>query len=125
MDTESVVELLAAYRSALVEMDGLRLADDRRGRRWNRCVHRVQRAQLQLRQTAEGQAAIAALIDDPVPTVAHWAASHALLWDEDRARTHLEREAANNEAGRLEARMTLQEFDAGRLRPDWQPPKRG
>ncbi|MFE3999102.1 hypothetical protein ACFX43_09935 [Nocardioides sp. YIM B13467] len=119
------LEPLADYRAALVEMDGLRLADDRRGKRWNRCVHRVQRAQLQLRQTAEGQAAIAALIDDPVPTVAHWAASHALFWDEDRARTHLERVAASNETGSFDARMTLQEFDAGRLRHDWQPPKHG
>lgn len=118
----TVDHLIAEYRQALVAMNGISLEEDRGARNWNRLVHRVQRAQLELRETAEGRAAITALVDDPVPTVAHWAASHSLFWDEAKARHHLEAERA---AGGFGAEMTLQEFDAGRLRHDWQPPQRG
>jgi hypothetical protein len=118
---KTVDDLIADYRQALVAMDGIRLEEDRGARNWNRLVHSVQRAQLRLRETPEGRAAITALIGDPVPTVAHWAASHSLFWDEAKARHHLEAEMS---AGGLGAEMTLREFDAGRLRHDWQPPQR-
>lgn len=118
----TVSELIAEYRQALVDMDAMSLEQDRGARSWNAQVHKVQRAQLTLRETSEGRAAITFLIDDPVPTVARWAASHALFWDEEAARKHLEKEQA---AGRLDASTTLKEFDAGRLRHDWQPPKQG
>jgi hypothetical protein len=121
---KTVPELIAAYRDALVAMDGIRLEPDTGARRWNRHVHQVQRAQLELRKTHEGRAAITALIDDPVPTVAHWAASHALFWSEVEAQHRLETERRAGGIGSFEAEMTLREFDAGRLRPDWEPPGR-
>ena len=118
----TVSELIAEYRQALVAMDAISFEQGRSARSWNAYVHTVQRAQLKLRETPEGRAAVTLLIDDSVPTVARWAASHALFWDEAAARKHLEAEEA---AGRLDAATTLKEFDAGRLRHDWQPPRRG
>ena len=125
MPDRSVADLAEEYRSALVEMDEIRLAEDRGAKHWNRCVHRVQRAQLELRDSVEGRNAISILIDDPVPTVAHWAASHALFWSERRARRHLESVAAQDGPGSFAATMALREFDAGRLNHEWVPPKRG
>ena len=125
MPDRAVADLVGVYRSALVEMNDIRLAEDRGAKHWNRCVHRVQRAQLGLRETDEGRNAISMLIEDPVPTVALWAASHALFWSEPRARRHLESVATHGGAGSLEAKMTLREFDAGRLNHGWVPPKRG
>ena len=49
----SVAELIDDDRSALVEMDAIRLAEDRGAKHWNRCVHRVQRAQLELRASEQ------------------------------------------------------------------------
>ena len=72
-----------------VEIDAIRLAEDTGARRHNRHVDRMQQAYLALRQTAEGRAVISGFIDDPVPTVALWAATQALFWDEPRARARL------------------------------------
>ena len=118
----TVSELIAEYRQAVVALDAISFEHGRGARSWNAHVHKVQRAQLKLRETPEGRAAITLLIDDSVPTVARWAASHALLWDEAAARKQLEKEQS---AGRLDAATTLKEFDEGRLRHDWQPPRRG
>jgi hypothetical protein len=120
--SKPVRELVEDYRQALVAMDSISLAGDKGARKWNAHVHSVQRAQLELRATPDGRTAISALIDDPVPTVAHWTASHALFWDEDRARLHLVRERAAGGVRAFDAKMTLREFDAGRLRHDWEPP---
>lgn len=122
MPDVTVDELIARYRRALVSMDNMTLEQDHGARNWNARVHEVQRAQLMLRETPEGRAAITSLIDDAVPTVARWAASHSLFWDEANARKHLE---AERSAGRLDVATTLKEFDAGRLQHDWLPPKRG
>ena len=122
MPEATVDELIARYRRALASMDSMSIENDRGARTWNSEVNQVQRAQLALRETPEGRAAITALIDDAVPTVARWAASHALFWDEAKARRYLE---AERSAGRLDAATTLKEFDAGRLRHDWLPARRG
>ena len=51
-----------------------------------------------------------------------WAASHALFWDEQRARAELEREASTDDnLSIFEAKITLCEFDAGRLNASWTP----
>lgn len=121
MRERTVEEWLQRYREELVAMDSVSLRHDNRASNWNRHVDRNQQAQLHLRMSEGGRAGISALISDPVRTVAHWAAAHALFWDEDRARAHLEAEVASGGAGGLEARMTLREFDAGRLRMDWEP----
>jgi hypothetical protein len=84
-------------------------------------VNRMQQAFLALRETAEGRAAISELIDDPVPTVSAWAATQALFWDEARARARLEAFVDSDDLHAFEAEVTLREFDAGRLKTDWQP----
>lgn len=120
----SIGQAASAYRNSLVELDSIALAADKGARRWNKRVNDVQRAQLYLRASPEGRAAISALIGDALPTVSHWAASHALFWDEDAARRHLEAERDAGGIGSFNAAMTLREFDAGRLRHDWLPPAR-
>lgn len=114
-------DALTAYRAALVEMDAIGL--DKGPRRWNRLTHRVQRAHLVLRETAEGRRAILDLVDDPVPTVALWAATHALFWDRERSANRLRDFVSAGGLGGFEAKITLQEFEAGRLHHDWQPPR--
>ncbi len=124
MAEKTVRQLALEYRESLVAMEAIACAEDRGGRRWNIQVHKVQRAQLELRTTPEGRAAITEMIDDPVPTVACWAASHALFWAEPTARARLEREREAGGLGGFDAEMTLKEFDAGRLHHDWQPTSR-
>ncbi len=123
MTDRTVAEWARAYREELSAMDSVLLGGNR-SRAWNRHVNEAQRAQLRLRQSPEGRAAITALIADPVSTVALWAATHALFWDERVARAHLAAVAASEGIAGLDARMTLREFDAGRLRTDWEPKRR-
>ena len=55
-------------------------------------------------------------------TVRQWAASRALFWDEQRVRAELEREASTDDnLSSFEAKITLREFDAGRLNTSWTP----
>ena len=121
MTERSLVEWRDQYRDELVEIDAIRLAEDAGARRHNRHVDRMQQAYLALRQTAEGRAVISGFIDDPVPTVALWAATQALFWDEPRARARLASFVDGQGLQAFEAEVTLREFDAGRLNTDWQP----
>ena len=113
-----------AYLVELVAMDSISLASDARSRRWNKHVHRMQRAQLELRKTAEGRATITAMMAHPMPTVARWSAAHSLFWAEFEARVYLEALASSGGDGSFEAEMVLREFNAGRLRMDWEPKSR-
>lgn len=117
----SLAEWRDQYRDELVEIDATRLAEDEDARRHNRHVDRMQEAYLALRQTAEGRAVISGLIDDPVPTVALWAATQALFWDEPRARARLTSFVDGQDLHAFEAEVTLRRFDGGRLKTDWQP----
>ena len=81
----------------------------------------MQQAYLALRQTVEGRSVISGFIDDPVPTVAFWAATQALFWDEPRARARLASFVDGQDVHAFEAEVTLREFDAGWLNTDWQP----
>ena len=102
-------------------MDSISFGARGGSRRWNRHVDRMQRAQLVLRISDEGRAAITEMIDDPVRTVAHWSAAQALSWAPSLARPFLEADAATPGLDGLNARTTLSAFDAGRLRMDWEP----
>ena len=54
-----------------------------------------------------------------------WSATNAMAWDVARARPSLVAKAADDSSlGGLDAKMTLREYDRGRLRTDWVP-KRG
>jgi hypothetical protein len=81
----------------------------------------MQRVQLELRATPGGRAGISELINDPIPTVREYAATHALFWNEGRARAELEAQAASDGLAAFGAEMVLREFDAGRLKADWVP----
>nr|WP_283810427.1 DUF2019 domain-containing protein [Arthrobacter sp. C9C5] len=110
-----------AYVVELEATDSIPLASDTRARRWNKHVHRMQRAQLELRKSPAGRAAITAMIAHPVPTVAQWSAAHSLFWAESEARTYLTALASSGGVGALEAKMVLREFDVGRLQMDSEP----
>lgn len=124
MKPEDVAKWADAYLAALEAMDSISLAGDARAGQWNRQVHRMQRAQLELRRTAEGRAAITAMIAHPTPTVAQWSAAHSLFWAEIEGRAYLETLARSDGVGSLEAEMVLREFGAGRLKMDWEPKRR-
>jgi hypothetical protein len=81
----------------------------------------MQLAYLVLRQTEEGRAVVSGFMDDPVPTVALWAATQALFWDESKARARLASFVEGKGVYAFEAEVTLREFDAGRLNTDWLP----
>ena len=124
MNHEDLRKWADAYQVELEAMDSISLASDARARQWNKHVHRMQRAQLELRKTTEGRSAIAAMIAHPMPTVAQWSAAHSLFWAETEARAYLETLARSDGVGSLEAEMVLREFDAGRLGMDWEPKRR-
>ena len=105
----------------MAEMSGDAGLDNPHPRNWNRLVDRNQAARRDLVRSEDGRAVIAALLDDTRVTVRLWAAGHALHWGEPKAREVLTAIASDAHAGlnRLNAEMTLKEFDAGRLNPDW------
>jgi hypothetical protein len=113
--------VLDEYRATLLAMHRGRIESGDTPRAWNRLVNRLQRLQLELRETPEGRAGITAMVGDPNPTVRCWAAAHSLFWDEDVARAELEAQAASGGLGTVDAKYTLQEFDRGRLDMTWQP----
>lgn len=121
MNPEDLRKWTNAYLVELETMDSISLASDARARQCNKHVHRMQRAQLELRKTAEGRAAITAMIAHPIPTVAQWSAAHSLFWAEIEARAYLETLARSDGVGGFEAETVLREFDAGRLKMDWEP----
>lgn len=92
-------------------------------RHWNRLVDRLQEARKILAETPEGRGTVTALMTDRRVTVRLWAAGHALHWPESSAAARAVLEAISVERShglnRLSAEMTLSEFDAGRLNPDW------
>ena len=124
MNPDDLSKWTDAYLVELVAMDSISLASDARARRWNTHVERMQRAQLELRKTADGRAAIRTMMSHPVPTVARWSASHCLFWAESEARAYLQALASSGGVGSFEAKMVLREFNAGRLRVDWEPKSR-
>jgi hypothetical protein len=89
---------------------------------WNRLVNRLQTVQLQLRSSPEGRSGISSFLDDDNITVREWSAGFALAWDPIPARAEFERLAADESSlAGFEAKITLREFDAGRLNMTWSP----
>jgi hypothetical protein len=79
MNPDDLHQLVSAYEAELLAMDTISVASDTRAKHWNKHVDRLQQAYLELRKSAEGRAAITALISHPVQTVARWAAAHSLV----------------------------------------------
>jgi hypothetical protein len=111
--TLSPSELLERYRATIVGRQGLpprkanRLFDENRG------YARI------LRQTPEGRQAIEGFLGDDEVAVRLTAAAQTLAWDPARAEAVLEEIAAGDSNKAFEAEMTLREFRAGRLDPNY------
>jgi len=122
---EHVDDLLRGYQAVLVDMRGHRVGQGGQPRKWNRLVHKMQRLQLRLRESAEGRDGITALaLHAPNVSAQSWAAVHALAWDPASVRPLLEMQAADDTSlSGLDAKMALREFDAGRLDTTWLPKK--
>lgn len=121
MDRSTVPGLVEEFRATLLDMHECRTSDGGDPRRWNHLVDKVQSVHLRLREVEEGRDAIAALMEDDCLTVRQWAAANALAWAPGAARAELERQAASAGLYAFEARVTLREFDAGRLNTTWRP----
>lgn len=121
---DRVKDAAVAYVETLNQMaaatDEAGILSDRPGH-WNRLVDRLEDARKGLAKSEDGRAVISALLNDPRATVRLWAAGHALQWRDPEARAVLEAMSRDQRLGlnRLNAEMTLREFDAGRLKPDW------
>src|SRR4051794_11539181 len=72
-----------------------------------------------LRETGDGRAAIAGLLDDPVTPVRSLAATHSLAWEPDRAQRVLEQIAQEMSTYGTTAKYTLMEYREGTLDLDW------
>ena len=75
--------MIARYREA-AERTG-----DPDSRAASQAAHEAHELFKQLRQTAEGQAGLTALMYDAHPQVRRWAATHCLAWKRDAARAVL------------------------------------
>jgi hypothetical protein len=110
------------YRQILGEMADLAGERGHRSneRRWKRLVDELATARAELATSAEGRAAIEALMGDPRPTVRLWSAAAVLFWDEAQARPTLaaiREEPIRYDLLSITAKHTLLEYDAGRLSP--------
>jgi hypothetical protein len=119
----SVDRHIAAYEQLLRRMHDSRVVEAGGPvEQWNQMVDQLQEHHLVLRAHPEGRAGITHLVSHEVSTVRHWAATHALFWDEPIARAELERQASGQPSlAEFEAKMVLREFDAGRLNVTWIP----
>lgn len=112
-DTVISPELLERYRATIVDRQGLppkkanRLFDENRG------YFRT------LRETPAGQEAIERFLEDPEEAVRLTAAAQTLAWNPERGQAVLEELAAGDSMRAFEAEMTLKEFRAGRLDPNY------
>ena len=118
---EAVEGLTAEYRAILVQMHAQRVENGGKPGAWNRLADRMRAVHLRLRTTQAGRDAITSLINDENPTVQSWSAVNALGWAEGVARAELEREADADDLMGFGAKITLREFDAGRLNTSWVP----
>lgn len=110
------------YRQTLEEMADL-VGDQghtESTRRWNRLVHQLEDDRQVLDASADGRAAIAALLTDPRPTVRLWSAAAVLFWDDQQARpalVEIREEPVRYGLHSIIAKHTLRDFDEGRLAP--------
>lgn len=122
MVTEPTVdELLVEYRGVLLAMHESRVDAGGDPRRWNDLVNKMQALHLKLRESARGRDGIAALMRDECATVRQWSAANALAGAPQEAKIELEKMVEAGGLGAFEARVTLQEFEVGRLKTDWTP----
>ena len=106
----SVSELLEKYREAA---EGTAEQNPKIQNKWADELHRYYKL---LRATDEGRSAIMTLLTDPSPHVRVWAGAHSLEWAPAAARAALEILRDSDGPCSFDAKMTLREYDRGRLR---------
>lgn len=108
-------ELLRQYRDAAV-----RAGEISNPRRQNKAADEVHKCYKILRQTEEGRAGIIAMMKEPNRSLRGWAATHSLQWVPNEARKVLEELRDENVFPfSFSAKMTLHEFEKGRLNFDY------
>ena len=120
--TSDIEAVLADYHRTLLAMHEGRVETGGDPKQWNRLVNHLQGLQLQLRASPEGRSGISSFLTDDNITVRAWSAGFALFWDPIPARVELEELASDQRSmAGFEAKLTLREFDAGRLDMTWEP----
>jgi hypothetical protein len=111
MDIENmpIADLVSHYRQAA---EGTSNPDPEQANKSHEMMHFLFK---RLRETEEGQAGIAGLLDDNSPHVRCWAAAHSLAWAKNRSIATLI--ALRDAKGHcsFDAEMTLREFEKGSL----------
>jgi hypothetical protein len=90
-------------------------------RRWDRLVTQWLADRKVLAGSEAGRAAVAAMMDDPRPTVRLWTAAATLFWDPEAARpvlVEIREFPLSYDLHAITAKHTLLEFEAGRLDDD-------
>ena len=113
LNAAQIASLAHRYRQAAENTGG---ADVVAGNQSNDEMHEAYKL---LRSTPQGRQAIQDLITDANPRVRCWAASHTLFWAPDAGRAALESLVQADGPSAFDAKMTLREFDAGRLSFDY------
>jgi uncharacterized protein DUF2019 len=85
-------------------------------RRANRLFDENRGYARELQRTEDGRAVIEEMLDDPEVAVRMKAAAHVLTWAPHRAEPVLEELAAGGTNRTFEAKMTLREYRAGRMK---------
>ena len=117
MRRKGVNELVSDYRRAAIAHKTAKRAGDHRTA--NRAYGRLAKITIELRDRNEDeQTRFLELMDDPDIGVKLWAATHALEFAPARAEQVLKALAAGPESlEEMEARIVLEEWRKGRLRP--------
>ena len=109
MDTANIEEILKLYRTAAERTSD---SDPEKANMWQRKMHSYYKV---LRSTREGRESIVSLLSDPSPHVRVWAAAHALQWAPEVSKSTLQAMRDGGGPCSFDAKMTLKEFEKGRL----------
>ena len=110
---DSLQENLAAYR------EGAAGTANPKPKQANKSHDQMHVRYKVLRDSQEGREAIMSLLSDDDAHVRCWAAAHSLEWAPELARRVLESVRDSEGPCSFDAKMTLQEFDKGRLSFDY------
>ena len=114
-NAEAIAQLLVQYRKAADRTDDLSDTANQ-----NQAADQIHECYKRLRETDDGKAGIISLMSDPSAHVRAWAAAHSLQWVPDQARGVLESLCEDNVFPySFDAKMTLEEFENGRLMFDY------
>lgn len=103
------------YRELAVEWDEARDNPQEANRLFD-ALHALYK---KLRDSADGQRAIASLLDDPITAVRLAAATHSLAWQPVEAERVLQEIEQEGSLHAVTAKWTLRSYRSGKLNLDW------